>query len=197
MRHRTPALLAVLVLGLAIPLSSASAQAVKITPLGSHAGELCFNDRALLFEDPTGVRILYDAGRTVAGGTDPRLGDVHVVLLTHAHGDHIGDTKAAGPDAGACDQPATVSAAPNSNTAEIAAAKNSAVIVSNDMGAFLTRKIQNIRGAETPACPATGLGREVTVPRSSPCVVNVELGGKRTVTVFWHTRGVQIASVDA
>src|SRR6266436_1949281 len=137
MRHRTPALLAVLVLGLAIPLSSASAQAVKITPLGSHAGELCFSDRALLFEDPTGVRILYDAGRTVAGGTDPRLGEVHVVLLTHAHGDHIGDTKAAAPDAGACDQPATVSAAPNSDPAEIAAAKNSGVIVSNGMGAFL------------------------------------------------------------
>ena len=180
-----------------LSVSAAFAQSVKITPLGSHAGELCFNDRALLFEDPTGVRILYDAGRTVAGGTDPRLGEVHVVLLTHAHGDHIGDTKAAGPDAGACDQPATVSAAPNSNTAEIAASKNSAVIVSNDMGAFLARKIQNIRGAETPACPATGLGREVTVPRSSPCVGNVQLGGKRTVRDFGHDRGVQIALVQA
>jgi L-ascorbate metabolism protein UlaG (beta-lactamase superfamily) len=197
MRHRTPALLAVLVLGLAIPLSSASAQAVKITPLGSHAGELCFNDRALLFEDPTGVRILYDAGRTVAGGTDPRLGDVHVVLLTHAHGDHIGDTKAAGPNAGTCDQPSTVSAAPNSNTAEIAAAKSSAVIVSNDMAAFLARKIWNIRGAETPVCPATGLGRDLTVPRSAPCVGNIQLGGKRTVKDFGSDRGVQIALVQA
>ena len=56
--------------------SLAQAQAVKITPLGSHAGEFCQNDRALLFEDPTGVRILYDAGRTVAGATDARLGDV-------------------------------------------------------------------------------------------------------------------------
>ena len=64
------------------------AQTVKITPLGYHAGELCPDDRALLFEDPTGVRVLYDAGRTVAGGSDPRLGDVHVVLLSHAHGDH-------------------------------------------------------------------------------------------------------------
>ena len=197
MRQRFRALLAVLAWGIGIPASSASAQAVKITPLGSHAGELCANDRALLFEDPTGVRILYDAGRTVAGGTDPRLGDVHVVLLTHAHGDHIGDTKAAGPNAGACDRPGTVSAAPNSNTAEIAAAKNSAVIVSNDMGAFLARKIQNIRGAETPACPATGLGRELTVPRSSPCVGNVQLGGKRTVRDFGHDRGVQIALVQA
>ena len=37
------------------------AQNVKITPLGSHAGELCDRDRATIFEDPTGVRILYDA----------------------------------------------------------------------------------------------------------------------------------------
>jgi len=197
MRRRTGAIIAVLAFGMTMPVSVASAQAVKITPLGSHAGELCFNDRALLFEDPTGVRILYDVGRTVAGGADPRLGDVHVVLLTHAHGDHIGDTKAAGLNAGTCDQPGTVSAAPNSNTAEIAATKNSAVIVSNDMGAFLGRKIQNIRGAETPPCPATGLGRELTVPRSSPCVGNIQLGGKRTVKDFGHDRGVQIALVQA
>ena len=190
-------LLAFLALGISTPVSSASAQAVKVTPLGSHAGELCANDRALLFEDPTGVRILYDAGRTVAGGSDPRLGDVHVVLLSHAHGDHIGDTKAAGPDAGTCDQPATVSAAPNSTTAEIAAAKSSAVIVSNDMGAFLARKIQNLRGSETPPCPAPGLGREMTVPRSAPCLGNLQLGGKRTVKDFGHDKGVQIALVQA
>jgi hypothetical protein len=41
--------------------SLAWAQAVKITPLGSHAGELCMRDRATIFEDPTGLRILYDA----------------------------------------------------------------------------------------------------------------------------------------
>lgn len=33
---------------------AAWAQNVKITPLGSHAGELCERDRATLFEDPTG-----------------------------------------------------------------------------------------------------------------------------------------------
>ena len=38
------------------------AQNVMITPHGSHEGELCANDRATLFEDPTGVRILYDVG---------------------------------------------------------------------------------------------------------------------------------------
>lgn len=177
--------------------SYVNAQTVRVIPLGSHAGELCQNDRALLFEDPTGVRILYDAGRTITGGTDPRLGDVHVVLLSHAHGDHIGDTKAAGPNAGTCANPETVSAAPNSNTAEIAAAKNSAVIVSNDMAAFLGKKIQNIRGVATSACPTAGLLRETTVPTPSPCVANLQLGGKRTIKSPGAANGVQIALVQA
>ena len=56
--------------------SAAWAQNVKITPLGSHAGELCARDRATIFEDPSGVRILYDAGQSVTGGEDPRLGKI-------------------------------------------------------------------------------------------------------------------------
>jgi L-ascorbate metabolism protein UlaG (beta-lactamase superfamily) len=173
------------------------AQNVKITPLGSHEGELCQNDRALLFEDPTGVRILYDAGRTVAGGSDPRLGDVHVVLLSHAHGNPIGDQKASGLDSGSCAQPQTVSAAPNSNTAEIAAAKNSAVVVSVDMGAFLGKKIQNIKGAQTMSCPTAGLARETVLPRTSPCLAMFQLGGKRIVKMAGQATGVQIALVQA
>src|SRR5262245_65091667 len=70
---------------LALALSAAGApvwaQNVKITPLGTHPGELCDRDRATIFEDPTGVRILYDAGQSVMGGEDPRLGTIHVVLL--------------------------------------------------------------------------------------------------------------------
>jgi len=77
-----------LFLALATACSAALAQNVKITPLGSHAGELCARDRATIFEDPTGVRILYDAGQSVLGGNDPRLGRIDVVILSHAHGDH-------------------------------------------------------------------------------------------------------------
>ena len=69
----------------------ANASSVKITPLGSHDGEFCRFDRALIFEDPNGTRLIYDVGRTVAGAEDERLGDIDVILLSHVHGDHLGD----------------------------------------------------------------------------------------------------------
>ena len=138
------------------PVRRRSAQNVKITPLGSHTGELCERDRATIFEDPTGVRILYDAGHSVTGGDDPRLGDVHVVLLSHAHGDHMGDRKMKAQDAGTCAAPETVSAAPNSTTAEIAAAKNSALVMMIPMADFIGKKVETIRGKPTGACPQTG-----------------------------------------
>jgi L-ascorbate metabolism protein UlaG (beta-lactamase superfamily) len=177
--------------------SLARAQAVKITPLGSHAGEFCQNDRAVLFEDPSGVRILYDAGRTVAGATDARLGDVHVILLSHAHGDHIGDTKAAGHNAGTCNKPQTVSATPNSNTAEIAVAKNSAIMTSRPMTTFLNKKIHNIRGAATLECPWAGIPRVTTVPTSSPCLAGFPTGSTWIFKVSNATNGVEIYPVRA
>jgi hypothetical protein len=63
---------AALVAGLAN--AQTPAPTVKVTPLGSHTGEFCPLDRALVFEDPDGTRILYDAGRTVRGPDDNRLG---------------------------------------------------------------------------------------------------------------------------
>ena len=84
---------AALAAALALAALPAFAQNVKITPVGSHPGELCANDRATIFEDPTGVRLLYDAGQSTTGADDPRLGDIHAVLLSHAHGDHDGGAK--------------------------------------------------------------------------------------------------------
>ena len=110
MKKTTVGQAVLVVLGLGC--SAGWAQNVKITPLGSHAGELCDRDRATIFEDPTGVRILYDAGHSVTGGDDPRLGDVHVVLLDHAHGDHMGERKMKALEAGTCEKPETISAAP-------------------------------------------------------------------------------------
>ena len=179
--------------------SIAQAQTVKVTPLGGKTGELCAQDRALLFEDPTGVRILYDPGNTVAGGTDPRLGEVHAILITHAHGDHLGAGKLnQSPDAGnaVCTTPPTV-AAPETNLAEIASAKNSAVIAGLGLASFLSLKIANVRGTAVGGCPAAGLTNELTVPRTTPCTATLLSGGKRTVRLVTANQGVQIAVVGA
>ncbi|HSD44155.1 MAG TPA: MBL fold metallo-hydrolase [Burkholderiales bacterium] len=183
------------VLGLALAAAPAFAQNVKITPVGSHPGELCANDRATIFEDPTGVRLLYDAGQTVTGADDPRLGDIHVVLLSHAHGDHIGDQKLKAPGAGACANSERVPAGPNSTTAEIAAAKNAAIAMTSDMGTFIGRKVQNIRGKPVEVCPLTA--GATTVPVAAPCRSNTHLGGAFTVRGANAARGVEITIVFA
>jgi len=183
----------VLLFALAFGCTSGWAQNVKITPLGSHAGELCGRDRATIFEDPTGVRILYDAGHSVTGAEDPRLGDVHVVLLSYAHGDHMGDRKMQAQDAGTCAAPETVSATPNSTTAEIAAAKNAAIVMMFPMAAFIGRKVENVRGKPTPACAETG--GDLVAPFPGPCLAGVHLGGTRTVKTSGAARAVEITAV--
>jgi len=175
--------------------ASAAAQNVKITPLGSHAGELCSRDRATLFEDPTGVRILYDAGHSVTGGDDPRLGTVHVVLLSHAHGDHIGDQKLKAQNGGTCDSPEMVSAAPTSTTAEIAAAKNAALVMMGPMANFIGRKVENIRGKPTGNCPQ--MGDDLVAPFAAPCLAGGNIGGARTVRAADANRAVEITVVTA
>jgi len=174
------------------------AQTVKITPLGASTGEFCSLDRALLFEDPSGVRILYDPGFTVAGGDDSRLGDVHVILLSHAHGDHLGTGKLSqdpNDPTAKCDGTFAQTPAPNSNLAEIAAAKNSAVLVGAPLASVLALKIQTIRGAPTLGCPAAGLTNELVVPLSAPCTGVLNFGAKRTVTRAAGSPGVQIGAV--
>jgi len=173
----------------------AAAQNVKITSLGSHTGELCSRDRAMIFEDPTGVRILYDAGQSVTGPDDPRLGVVHAVLLSHAHGDHIGDLKLKAQDAGACDNPDLISAAPNSTTAEIAAAKNAAVMMSIPMANFIGKKIENIKAKPAPACPQ--VGDDVVVPVAAPCIASAHIGGMRPVKMAGANKSVEISVVTA
>ncbi|MFT6581970.1 MAG: glyoxylase-like metal-dependent hydrolase (beta-lactamase superfamily II) [Alphaproteobacteria bacterium] len=84
---------------------SAVAADVKITPLGGQDGEFCRLDRALIFEDPDGTRILYDAGRTVAGADDPRLGKIDALLVSHMHGDHAGNRHTKAVNAGTCGNP--------------------------------------------------------------------------------------------
>ncbi len=173
----------------------AGAQNVKITPIGSHPGELCANDRATVFEDPTGVRILYDPGHTLTGGDDARLGAIHVVLLSHAHGDHIGDQKLKAVGAGECANAERVPAGANSMTAEVAAAKGAAIAMTSDMGTFIGRKIGNITGKPFAVCPqAAGV---TTVPVAASCRSNTHLGGMFVAKTRDAARGVEITIVYA
>ncbi len=193
--HFASTRLSIAVATLALAALPAFAQNVKITSLGSHPGELCANDRATLFEDPTGVRILYDAGQTVTGADDPRLGDIHVVLLSHAHGDHIGDLKLKTVGAGTCANSERVPAGPNSNTAEIVAAKNAAMVTTTDMGVFIGRKVQAIRGKPVGACvQKDGV---TAVPVEAPCRSNTHLGGGFTAQAAGAAQGVEITLVYA
>ncbi len=146
---------------------------VKITALGTHDGEFCRRDRAILFEDPNGTTLLFDAGRTVLGPSDPRLGKVDVVLLSSVHSDHIGDKVQPALNAGTCAKPDTsVSMMPNSNTAEIAAKKKSKVVVGGQMHSFMQKKV----------IAAGGSKKQVAI---------IRFGGKRKIG------GVKIALVQA
>lgn len=130
--------------------TAAVAADVKVTPLGGQEGEFCPQDRALVFEDPNGTRILYDAGRTVAGAEDPRLGKIDVVLVSHMHGDHVGNSHAKAPNSGTCAAPdASVSAMPNSNTVNIALAKKAKIVTGSEMPPFFAGKLR--AGGGNPA----------------------------------------------
>ena len=184
--------------------SLARAQNVTITPLGAQAGEFCVGDRALLFEDPTGVRVLIAPGRTVNGSADPRLGptgSVHVLLIDHPHVDHIGDvfhTNCAGTTTSAFAFPS------EGNAPEIAAVHNSAVLVGGELPDFFTQKIRNITGTPPPGCPAAGLDNNFAVPASArtganldkPCV-GVIRGGTRTAVFAGASQGVKITTIPA
>ena len=181
--------------------SVAQAQNVKITPIGLRTGEFCALDRALLFEDPTGVRILYDPGNSTAGAGDSRLGNVHAILVTHAHGDHLGAVVLdQNPDAAnaICAGNFPSNPTPNSSTAEIAAAKNAAVFANASLASFIATKIAAVLGTPTtPGCVARGLGNEVVVPLTSPCTAPLNSGAKRTVRLSSASQGVEIHGVTA
>ncbi|OAF11373.1 MBL fold metallo-hydrolase [Bradyrhizobium neotropicale] len=139
---RTALLLAAIVALIGSTAQSALSAGVKVTPLGSHDGEFCALDRALIFEDPDGTRILYDAGRTVRGPDDPRLGKIDGVLLSHVHGDHLGDIHSATANAGECGQPEfDVKDTPGSNTEKIVVAKKAKFFVGGEMNSWFGTRI--------------------------------------------------------
>ena len=176
MRKHSVAWLAAVSCTVALPALAAN---VKVTPLGSHDGEFCPQDRALIFEDPNGTRILYDPGRTVAGPNDPRLGKIDILLVTHMHGDHAGNAHASAPNAGTCDKPDTsVSATPNSSAVNIALAKKAKIVTGSEMQAFFAAKLR-ANGGNAADSMLARFGASVTV------------GGVRIATVpASHSNGL-------
>ena len=175
--NRSP-FVAAAVLGAVLSLP-ALAQTVKVTPLGGVEGEFCPQDRALIFEDPNGTRVLYDPGRTVAGADDPRLGKIDVILVSHMHGDHVGNAHNKAPNSGTCDKPDTsVSALPNSSAVNIALAKKSKIVTGSEMPAFFAAKLKALGGDPANSMLAR-FGGSVTV------------GGVRIATVTaMHSNGL-------
>jgi len=161
---------------LALP---AGAQTVKVTPLGGIEGEFCPQDRALVFEDPNGTRVLYDPGRTVAGASDARLGKIDIILVSHMHGDHVGNAHNKEPNSGACDKPdVSVSAMPNSNVVNIALAKKSKIVTGSEMPPFFAAKLK-ANGGDPANSILTRFGGSVTI------------GGVRIATVTaQHSNGL-------
>jgi L-ascorbate metabolism protein UlaG (beta-lactamase superfamily) len=176
--HRSARFAAALALGAALALP-AVAQTVKVTPLGGIEGEFCPQDRALVFEDPNGTRVLYDPGRTVAGANDPRLGKIDILLVSHMHGDHLGNAHNAAPNSGNCQSPdVSVSAMPNSNAVNIALAKKSKIVTGSEMPAFFAAKLRANGGNPADSILAR-FGGSVTV------------GGVRIATVTaMHSNGL-------
>ncbi len=177
---------AALCAGCAGPMTEpAGTGVVKITPLGSHDGELCARDRAMVFEDPDGTRILYDAGFTVRGPNDPRLGKIDAVLLSHVHGDHLGPGHQPAANAGTCGNPDfSVNVTPNSTTTMIAAAKKATIFAGSDMNTFLAAKVK----------AAGGDPKQVQLVRFGALG---KIGGVTVATVpATHTNGVDPVFLD-
>lgn len=132
---------------LALTAGAVQASTVKVTPLGSHDGEFCPLDRAMIFEDPDGTRILYDAGRTVAGADDPRLGEIDAVLVSHMHGDHVGDRHISAPNSGECGKLEFPEVAvPTTNSVKIAHAKDALIVTGSEMPSFFAKKLESVGG---------------------------------------------------
>lgn len=170
---------AMLTLAALLSLPALAQQHVKVTPLGGFDGEFCAQDRALVFEDPNGTRVLYDPGRSVVGAADARLGKIDVILVSHMHGDHLGNAHTKAVGAGTCAAPdASVSDLPNSNAVNIALAKKSKIVTGSEMPPFFAAKLKANGGNPADSMLAR-FGGSVTV------------GGVRIATVTaMHSNGV-------
>lgn len=171
-----------LIFAVSRPVLSAN---VTVTPLGSNKGEFCQLDRAMLLEDPDGTRILYDPGRTVAGPDDPRLGKIDAILLSHMHGDHVGDKHIEAVSSGECSTAKfPVKVLPNTNLVNIALAKKAKIVTGSEMPKFFASKLKAMGGD----------------PKSSQLVrfgASRKVGGVTITTVpAVHSNGISGSMID-
>lgn len=178
---------------LALIALPALAQNVRITPIGSHPGELCANDRATVLEDPTGVRLLYDSAYNLTAADDPRLGDIDVVLVTHMHGDHLGDRRLRAVGAGTCASSERVPLE-NSMTAQVVLEKNAVLVTTRAMAGFVANEIRGMRGRSLDVCADPVAA---TVPVEEACRSSMDLGGIFVATAADAAQGVEITIVYA
>ena len=196
---------------------AATSANVKVTPIGGQDGEFCLLDRAMVFEDPDGTRVLYDPGRTVAGPNDARLGKINVILVSHMHSDHVGDKHTKAVNAGKCGKPdLSVVVVPNTNTVNIALAKGAKIVTGSEMPPFFAGKLKALGGnpknsvlARFGASKSIGGVRISTVPALhsnglSPSMIGGELGaamkaagiggyvGQATGYIFRFTNGLVV-----
>jgi len=127
-------------------------QNVKVTPpTGAQGGRATEIPRRS--SRARSVRIRYGARQSATGAGNPKLRDLRVIVLGHAHGDRIGNRRCSGmgdckmkaEDADTCAAPESESAAPDSMAAEIAAAKDSAVVTMIPMTSFIGNKTENVK----------------------------------------------------
>jgi ribonuclease BN (tRNA processing enzyme) len=116
---------------------------------------------------------------------DPRIGNIKLVLLSHVHGDHLGDVIQPFPNTGKRGKPNfSVKVAPKSNTVNMVVAKKVQLVVGSEMASFFAK---NIAGAE-------GQPSQSALVRfgASP-----EIGGVTVTTVpALHSNGLSDACLE-
>jgi hypothetical protein len=81
-------------------------------------------------------------------------------------------------------------------TAEVAAAKKAALVMTSDMGSFVGAKVQKITGGK-PVTPCPQTAGVTNVPVAAPCRSNTHLGGAFIARAAGAAQGVEITVVFA
>ncbi|MEW8402204.1 MAG: MBL fold metallo-hydrolase [Candidatus Thiodiazotropha sp.] len=83
----------------------------------------------------------------MAGAEDPRLGKIDLVLVSHMHGDHVGDKRIARTNAGSCEKPEiSINTLPHTNSTEIALAHKAVIVTGSEMPKFFAAKLKALGG---------------------------------------------------